>query len=61
MSDLLAARSLMAVSLNLHSVYAVIGIGVRVLMVLAQGRWIRRPIELRRKPELMIVDPQTSG
>jgi cytochrome d ubiquinol oxidase subunit I len=41
MSDLLAARSQMAVSLAFHIIFAVIGIGMPVLMVLAERRWQR--------------------
>jgi cytochrome d ubiquinol oxidase subunit I len=41
MSDLLAARSQMAMSLAFHIVFAVLGIGMPVLMVLAERRWIR--------------------
>ncbi len=39
MSDLLAARSQMAVSLGFHIVFAVIGIGMPVLMVVAERRY----------------------
>ena len=39
MPDLLAARSQMAVSLAFHIIFAVIGIGMPVLMVLAERRW----------------------
>jgi cytochrome d ubiquinol oxidase subunit I len=39
MSDLLAARSQMAVSLAFHIIFAVIGIGMPVLMVIAERRW----------------------
>jgi len=38
MSDLLAARSQMAVSLGFHIVFAVVGIGMPVLMVVAEQR-----------------------
>jgi cytochrome d ubiquinol oxidase subunit I len=41
MSDLLAARSQMAVSLAFHIVFAVVGIGMPVLMVIAERRWQR--------------------
>lgn len=41
MSDLLAARSQMAVSLAFHIVFAAIGIGLPVLMLLAEGLWLR--------------------
>ncbi|MEP7325306.1 MAG: cytochrome ubiquinol oxidase subunit I, partial [Gemmatimonadota bacterium] len=41
MSDLLAARSQMAISLAFHIVFAMIGIAMPVLMVLAELRWIR--------------------
>jgi cytochrome d ubiquinol oxidase subunit I len=40
-SDLLAARSQMAISLAFHIVFAVVGIGMPVLMVLAEARWRR--------------------
>ncbi|MBP9899745.1 MAG: cytochrome ubiquinol oxidase subunit I, partial [Gemmatimonadales bacterium] len=53
MSDLLAARSQMAVSLAFHIVFAVIGIGMPVLMVIAERRWLatRDPhyLELARR------------
>ena len=39
MSDLLAARSQMAVSLAFHIVFAMVGIGMPVLMVLAEMRY----------------------
>src|SRR6266446_675792 len=39
MSDLLAARSQMGVSLAFHIVFAVIGIAMPVMMVLAERRW----------------------
>jgi cytochrome d ubiquinol oxidase subunit I len=39
MPDLLAARSQMAVSLAFHIVFAVIGIAMPVMMVLAERRW----------------------
>ena len=41
MSDLLAARSQMAMSLAFHIIFAVIGIGMPVLMVIAERRWQR--------------------
>lgn len=41
MSDLLAARSQMALSLAFHIVFAEIGIAMPVLMVLAEWRWRR--------------------
>jgi cytochrome d ubiquinol oxidase subunit I len=39
MADLLAARSQMAVSLAFHIIFAVVGIGMPVLMVIAERRW----------------------
>ncbi len=39
MSDLLAARSQMGVSLAFHIVFAVVGIAMPVLMVVAERRW----------------------
>ncbi len=41
MTNLLAARLQMAVSLGFHIVFAVVGIGMPLLMVLAEGRWLR--------------------
>lgn len=41
MSDLLAARSQMALSLAFHILFAVVGMAMPLLMVLAEGRWIR--------------------
>jgi cytochrome bd ubiquinol oxidase subunit I len=41
MSDLFAARSQMAMSLGFHIIFAVVGIGMPLLMVLAERRWIR--------------------
>jgi len=38
-SDLLAARSQMAMSLGFHIIFAVVGIGMPVLMVVAERRW----------------------
>lgn len=41
MSDLLAARSQMAMSLAFHIVFAVVGIGMPALMVISEYRWYR--------------------
>src|SRR5450756_319677 len=41
MTDLLAARSQMAMSLGFHIVFAEIGIGMPLMMVLAEWRWLR--------------------
>src|SRR5713101_7383860 len=41
MSDVLAARSQMAVSIAFHIIFAVIGIAMPVLMVIAERRWRR--------------------
>jgi len=40
MPDLLAARSQMGVSLGFHIIFAIVGIGMPVLMVLAERRWL---------------------
>jgi cytochrome bd ubiquinol oxidase subunit I len=40
-TDFVFARSLMAVSLGFHIIFAVIGMGMPVLMVIAEGRWLR--------------------
>ena len=41
MTDLLAARSQMAMSLGFHIIFAVVGIGLPALMVIAEWRWMR--------------------
>src|SRR6186997_281882 len=41
MADLLAARSQMAMSLAFHIIFAAVGIGMPLLMVIAEGRWLR--------------------
>ena len=41
MTNLLAARSLMAISLGFHIVFAAVGIAMPLLMVIAEGRWLR--------------------
>ena len=41
MSDLLAARSQMAMSLGFHIIFAMIGIAMPAMMVLAERRWIK--------------------
>lgn len=41
MTDLLFARSLMAMSLAFHIIFAVIGIGMPLLMVIAEAKWMR--------------------
>ena len=48
-SDLLAARGQMALSLAFHIIFAVIGIAMPLLMVLAEARWLRRgdPLDLQ--------------
>src|SRR6202521_3765861 len=40
MPDLLAARSQMGTSLAFHIIFAVVGIGMPVLMVMAERRWL---------------------
>src|SRR5258706_1029925 len=46
MSDLLAARSQMAMSLAFHIVFAVAGMAMPLLMVLSEWRWLRRGQEV---------------
>jgi cytochrome d ubiquinol oxidase subunit I len=41
MSDLLAARTQMALSLGFHIIFAVMGIGIPALMVLAERKWLK--------------------
>lgn len=41
MNDFLIARSLMALSLGFHIIFAVIGIGMPVLMAISEWRWLR--------------------
>ena len=40
MNDLLAARSQMGMSLAFHIIFAVVGIGMPLLMVMAERRWL---------------------
>jgi cytochrome d ubiquinol oxidase subunit I len=40
-TDLLAARSQMAISLGFHILFSVVGIAMPLLMVIAEDRWIR--------------------
>jgi cytochrome d ubiquinol oxidase subunit I len=53
MSDLLAARSQMAMSLAFHIIFAAVGIGMPLLMVIAEWLWLRTReevyIELARR------------
>ena len=42
MEDLLAARTQMALSLAFHIVFAVVGIGMPLLMIVAEGLWLRK-------------------
>ena len=46
MNDILAARSQMAMSLAFHIIFAVIGIGMPLLMVIAEWRWLRTKDEV---------------
>lgn len=41
MTDLLAARTQMAMSLGFHIVFAALGIAMPLLMAVAEGRWLR--------------------
>ncbi len=41
MDDLLAARSQMAMSLGFHIIFAAVGIAMPLLMVIAEGMWLR--------------------
>lgn len=57
MSDLLAARSQMAMSLAFHIIFAVIGIGMPLLMVIAEALWLRT----RREVYLTLVKRWARG
>jgi cytochrome d ubiquinol oxidase subunit I len=48
MTDLVAARAQMALSLAFHIVFAAIGMAMPLLMVIAEARWLRRrdPLDL---------------
>lgn len=41
MTDLLAARAQMAMSLAFHIIFAVVGIAMPLLMVIAEGFWLK--------------------
>src|SRR5437762_4522242 len=49
MTDLLAARLQMAISLGFHIIFAEIGIAMPVLMVLAEWRWLRAGDDVYRQ------------
>src|SRR6202795_1765820 len=46
MDDLLAARSQMAMSLAFHIIFAAIGIALPLLMIIAEGQWLRTKEEV---------------
>src|SRR5438552_13963240 len=46
MSDLLAARSQMAMSLAFHIIFAAVGIAMPLLMVIAEWKWLRTKDEV---------------
>lgn len=46
MSDLLAARAQMAMSLGFHIIFAVVGIALPLMMVIAEWKWLRRRDEV---------------
>ena len=48
MTDLLAARAQMAMSLGFHIIFAMVGMAMPLLMVLAEGRFLRRGDPLDR-------------
>ena len=41
MTDLMAARMQMAISLGFHIIFAVVGMAMPLLMVIAEGRWLK--------------------
>ncbi|MGH7233411.1 MAG: cytochrome ubiquinol oxidase subunit I, partial [Nitrospiraceae bacterium] len=41
MTDLLAARSQMAMSLAFHIIFAAVGVAMPLMMVMAEWRWLR--------------------
>ncbi len=41
MTDLIASRSLMALSLGFHIIFAVVGMAMPLMMVIAEWRWLR--------------------
>lgn len=57
MTDLLAARSQMAMSLAFHIVFAVAGMGMPLLMVLSEWRWLRH----RREVDLLLTKRWAKG
>lgn len=50
LDNLLAARFLMAFSLGFHMIFAALGVGMPVLMLIAEGLWLRR-----RQPHLLAL------
>ncbi len=49
MTDLLFARSQMAMSLAFHIIFAVVGIGMPALMVIAEWRWLKTRDAMQRE------------
>lgn len=56
-SDLLAARAQMAVSLAFHIIFAAVGMAMPLLMLLAEARWLRR----RRSVDLELAKRWAKG
>ena len=50
MNDLMAARSQMAMSLAFHIIFAVIGIALPLMMVIAEAAWLRTGDPVYRVP-----------
>ena len=46
MSNLLAARTLMAMSLGFHIIFAIIGVAMPLMMVIAEWRWLKTGQEI---------------
>jgi cytochrome d ubiquinol oxidase subunit I len=50
MTDLLAARAQMAMSLAFHIIFAAVGIAMPLLMVIAEGLWLKTREVVYRNP-----------
>ncbi|MFW6053860.1 MAG: cytochrome ubiquinol oxidase subunit I, partial [Persicimonas sp.] len=49
MDDLLAARSQMAMSLAFHIIFAVVGMAMPLMMVIAEARWLKTGKKVHRE------------
>ena len=63
MSDLLSARSQMGMSLAFHIIFAVLGVGLPLMMTIAEWRWLRtrEPVYLALAKRWAIIDQRNAA